>query len=206
MDTRVSSGVGRNGSTGARLVARHARGRRRSAGRGKVLVLNATYEPINVCTVRRAVVLVLKEKAEVLEGAGRFLHSEVLRLEQPSVIRLREYARIPRDPRRRKITRRAVLARDQWACQYCGSERGPLTLDHVVPRSRGGDSGWDNITSACAPCNRTKGDRLPAEARMHPRTKPGPPGPQVFIQIACPTVPDVWGRYLAAWSRTPEVA
>src|SRR5438046_6802568 len=120
---------------------------------GRVLVLNATYEPINVCTVRRAVVLLLKEKAEVIERSEFELHSATTTLARPIVIRLVSYVRIPRHTHRRKITRRAVFARDHWTCQYCGS-RSNLTVDHVVPRSKGGRSSWENIVASCAPCNR----------------------------------------------------
>ena len=78
---------------------------------------------------------------------------------------------VPRDTHRRKITRRAVFARDGWACQYCGA-RSNLTVDHVIPRSKGGSSDWENIVASCAPCNRRKGDRLPGQAGMHPRRRP----------------------------------
>ena len=101
-----------------------------------MLVLNATYEPINVCTVRRAVVLLLKDKAEVIEHAEWELHSANSTMARPVVIRLVSYVRIPRDTHRRKITRRAVFARDDWTCQYCGS-RSNLTVDHVVPALQG---------------------------------------------------------------------
>ena len=141
-----------------------------------MLVLNATYEPINVCTVRRAVVLLLKEKAEVVERARWELHSEHTTLPRPVVIRLVTYVRVPRDTHRRKITRRAVFARDGWTCQYCGA-RSSLTVDHVIPRSKGGDSSWENIVASCAPCNRRKGDRLPHQVDMHPRAKPRTPQP-----------------------------
>ena len=165
---------------------------------GRVLVLNATFEPINVCTTRRATVLLLKEKAEVVErGKGR-LRSENMSVERPAVIRLVTYVRVPRDVHRRKITRKAVLARDSWTCQYCGSERPGLTVDHVIPRSRGGESVWENIVASCAPCNRKKGNKMPREAQMHPRSQPRPPGPTVFIRIAAPRVPDTWERYLLA--------
>ena len=105
---------------------------------GRVLVLNASYEPINVCTMRRAAVLVLKERAEVLEEREGALRSERLEMQRPCVIRLHRYVRIPRDVHRRKITRKAVLARDAWTCQYCGHQASGLTVDHVIPRSRGG--------------------------------------------------------------------
>lgn len=163
---------------------------------GRVLVLNATFEPINVCTTRRATVLVLKGKAETLERGAGLLRSEHLALERPLVIRLIAFVKIPRDFHRRKITRKAVLARDLWTCQYCGDSNGGLTVDHVIPRSRGGESVWENIVASCGPCNRKKGDRLPREARMHPRRNPRAPGPTVFIRIAAPTIPNAWERYL----------
>jgi 5-methylcytosine-specific restriction endonuclease McrA len=175
------------------VVAPPAGGR----GRGRVLVLNASYEPINVCTVRRAAVLVLKSRAEMLERGLGALHSEKLELDRPCVIRLVRYVRIPRDVHRRKITRKAVLARDAYTCQYCGHETSGLTVDHVIPRSRGGLSVWENIVAACAPCNRKKGNRMPREASMHPSCRPKPPGPTVFIRIAAPRVPLAWEPYLA---------
>ncbi len=179
-------------------VARASASPGRGAGiGGRVLVLNATYEPIHVCSVRRATVLLLKAKAEMLETGDRALHSERLELERPVVIRLVTYVRVPRDVHRRKITRKAVLARDAWTCQYCGSERGGLTVDHVIPRSRGGESVWENIVASCAPCNRRKGNRLPREIQMHPKTTPRPPGPNVFIRVAAPKPPPIWERYLA---------
>ena len=93
-------------------------------------------------------------------------------MERPDVIRLVNYVRIPREAHRRKITRRAVLARDSWTCQYCGSTKSGLTVDHVIPRSRGGKSVWENIVAACATCNRRKGNRLPREIHMHPKNDP----------------------------------
>src|SRR3982074_1632254 len=105
--------------------------RRRGRESGRVLVLNATYEPINVCTVRRAVVLLLKDKAEILEHAEWELHSASRTVPRPMVIRLVSYVRIPRDTHRRKITRRAVFARDDRTCQYCGA-RSNLTGDHLA--------------------------------------------------------------------------
>jgi 5-methylcytosine-specific restriction endonuclease McrA len=163
---------------------------------GRVLVLNATFEPINVCTVRRAAVLVLKDKAEVLENSRDALRSERMSLQRPTVIRLVTYVRIPRDAHRRKITRKAVLARDSWTCQYCGSRKPGLTVDHVIPRSRGGKSVWENIVASCASCNRRKGNRLPREIQMHPATRPTAPGPTVFIRIASPRIPPAWQQYL----------
>ncbi|HVP02869.1 MAG TPA: HNH endonuclease [Solirubrobacteraceae bacterium] len=160
-----------------------------------MLVLNATYEPINVCTVRRAAVLLLKEKAELVERASWELRSEHTHMPRPVVIRLMAYVNVPRDTHQRKITRRAVFARDGWTCQYCGT-RSNLTVDHVIPRSKGGDSSWENIVASCAPCNRRKGDRLPAQANMHPRCTPRPPSPHVFLAVATPRIPAAWRAWL----------
>ena len=181
-----------NGASDGAKGARSAR-----LGNGRVLVLNATFEPINVCTVRRAAVLVLKEKAVMLERAERPLHSERLDLDRPIVIRLITFVKIPRDAHGRKITRKAVLARDAWTCQYCGSRKPGLTVDHIIPRSRGGKSVWENIVASCASCNRRKGSHLPREIKMHPRSRPRAPGPTVFIHIASPTIPHAWRQYLA---------
>ena len=138
---------------------------------GQVLVLNASYEPLNVCSVRRAHVLVFKGKAEVLEEHETPLHSATDTFARPHVIRLVQYVRVPQ-PEKRKISRRALFARDGWSCVYCGTAGGRLTLDHVVPRSRGGDSSWENVVTACAPCNLRKGDRLPEEVSMTMRRSP----------------------------------
>src|SRR5256885_3948386 len=150
---------------------------------GRVLVLNATYEPINVCTVRRAVVLLLKEKAELLDQAAWRLHSEHQTHARPTVIRLTAYVKVPRDTHRRKITRRAVFARDSWTCQYCGS-RSNLTVDHVVPKSKGGVSTWENIVASCAPCNRRKGNALARQVGMHLLRQPRTPSPTEVIHVA----------------------
>ena len=162
-----------------------------------MLVLNATFEPINVCTVRRAVVLLLKEKAEVIEHGDWELRSANRTVTRPVVIRLVSYVRVPRDTHRRKITRRAVFARDDWTCQYCGA-RSNLTVDHVIPRSKGGASSWDNIVASCAPCNLRKGNALPRQAGMRLQRQPRTPSPHVFIHVASPTIPAAWLQYLAA--------
>jgi 5-methylcytosine-specific restriction endonuclease McrA len=162
---------------------------------GRVLVLNASFEPINVCTVRRAIVLILKEKAEMVDDAGYELRAEKVSVTRPSVIRLVTYVRIPFHSFRRKITRRAVFARDGWQCQYCG-RRGSLTMDHIVPRSKGGDTSWDNVVACCAGCNRRKGDRSVSQAGMHLLSRPGTPHPTIFIHVASPTIPSAWQPYV----------
>lgn len=134
--------------------------------RRRVLVLNASYEPIHVCTVRRALVLVCKGAARVEEDAGRLVRTVRTAVAEPSVIRLTEYRRIPRP--RRVLSRRNILLRDRHTCQYCGVAfpASQLTLDHVRPRSRGGDGSWENLVTSCGRCNTRKGDRTPDEARM----------------------------------------
>ena len=140
-----------------------------------VLVLTASYEPINVCAARRAIVLVLKGVAMTEEENGHFLHSARFTIRVPSVIRLLEYRRIPHQTR--ALSRKNILLRDRSSCQYCGEElpSGELTLDHVVPRSRGGRTTWENVVTACSDCNLLKGNRLPLESGMYPRHLPRQP-------------------------------
>jgi 5-methylcytosine-specific restriction endonuclease McrA len=163
----------------------------------QVLVLNATYEPLNVVSVRRAVLLLLKEKAEIVEAAEAWLHSEQLALPVPLVIRLVYYVRIPRRfslP----LSRRTVLARDHYTCQYCGERlpKGQLTIDHVMPRSRGGETRWGNVATACGPCNRRKGDRTPEEARMPLRREPRRPRYLALTLLEGATAPPAWSKYM----------
>ena len=162
----------------------------------QVLVLNASYEPLNVTSVRRAHVLVFKGKAEVIEELEQPLRSATDTYPWPHVIRLVQYVRVPRTLQR-KISRRALFARDGWRCMYCGTANGRLTLDHVVPRSRGGDSVWENVVTSCAPCNMRKGDRLLHEVRMTLHRPPRPPTPALFIKLASPTIPTGWRPYLS---------
>jgi 5-methylcytosine-specific restriction endonuclease McrA len=162
---------------------------------GHVLVLNASYEPLNVCSVRRAHVLVFKGKAEVIEELARPLRSASSTFRWPHVIRLVTYVRVPRAIQR-KISRRALFARDGWRCVYCGATAGRLTLDHVMPRSKGGESIWENVVTACAPCNHKKGNRTLKEAHMELRFLPKPPAPTLFIQLSTPRIPTGWKQYL----------
>ena len=137
-----------------------------------VLVLNASYEPINVCAARRAIILVLKGVATAEEENGHYLHAARLAFRVPSVIRLLEYRRIPHQSR--ALSRKNILLRDRNTCQYCAEvlPSSELTLDHVIPRSRGGLSTWENLVACCHPCNRRKGNRLPGEAAMHLMREP----------------------------------
>jgi len=142
--------------------------------RHPVLVLNASYEPIHVCVVRRALVLVFKGVASAEELSHWQVHSASQAVSVPSVIRLLEYRRIPRQTR--SLSRKNILLRDRHTCQYCGEVFSPieLTLDHVMPRSRGGKSSWENLVTCCRRCNNCKGDRLPEEANMLLQRRPRP--------------------------------
>jgi 5-methylcytosine-specific restriction endonuclease McrA len=139
-----------------------------------VLVLNASYEPINICAARRAIVLVLKGLAMPEEENGHFLHAARVTMRVPSVIRLLEYRRIPHQTR--ALSRKNILLRDRNTCQYCGivMPAGELTLDHVIPRSRSGASTWENLVACCHPCNRKKGNQLLAETSMKLMKEPRP--------------------------------
>jgi len=125
-----------------------------------VLVLNASYEPINICGARRALVLVLKGVAKTEEEHGLILHAQRSRMAMPSVIRLLEYRRIPHQTR--ALSRKNILLRDRNTCQYCSTvlPSSELTLDHVIPRSRGGNSTWENLVACCHSCNRRKSNRM----------------------------------------------
>lgn len=138
-----------------------------------VLVLNQNYEPLNVCNARRALVLIDGGKAEVLEHGDAPIRTPSRQLARPSVIRLVYMIRRPRP--RVRLTRREVFVRDYHTCQYCGQRGRDLTLDHVVPRHRGGRHSWDNLVSACRSCNHRKGGRTPEEARMLLRRSPMEP-------------------------------
>lgn len=159
-----------------------------------VLVLNSTYEPVNVCSTNRAIVLLLKGKAETVEAGAHLIRSERAALATSSVIRLNYYVRLPRAEGRR-LSRRAILARDGFRCQYCGSTHH-LTIDHIVPRSRGGLTSWDNVITCCAACNVRKGACLPSEVGMKPSRRPRPPAPGDFVLASHKVVPEAWLPYL----------
>jgi 5-methylcytosine-specific restriction endonuclease McrA len=139
-----------------------------------VLVLNASYEPINICAARRALVLVLKGVASAEEESQAHVHSPRHSIRVPSVIRLLEYRRIPHQTR--ALSRKNILMRDRYTCQYCHRTMpsGELTLDHVVPRSRAGETTWENLVACCHPCNNRKGSRTPEEAGMKLARAPRP--------------------------------
>jgi 5-methylcytosine-specific restriction endonuclease McrA len=158
------------------------------------LLLNASFEPLCVVSSRRAVVLVLKEKAEIVHRNGAEMRSERRSIPVPTVIRLVHFVRVPFRASA-PLSRRAVFARDNQRCQYCG--RGAENLDHVVPRSRRGTHTWDNVVASCRSCNARKGDRLSSECGMSPRRTPiAPHATQSLIVSAGPVDPD-WHPYLS---------
>lgn len=145
----------------------------------KVLVLNASYEPLNITSWRRAIVLLLKGKAEQLEYHTTAIST---RFPKPTVIRLRYYVRVPY--KEIPLTRRNILERDAQTCQYCAFRGDNLTLDHVIPRSRGGGESWDNLVAACVRCNVHKGNRTPEEAQMPLLSRPRRPHSSLHFEIA----------------------
>lgn len=160
---------------------------------GRALVLNASYQPLCVVPVRRALVLALKGKADVLHTNGQVFRSEALEIRAPSVVRLNYYVKVPYRARA-SLSRRAVLVRDNFECQYCG--RTAENVDHVIPRSRGGGHSWDNVVAACRPCNSRKENRLAADIGMHLRRLPRQPHESVWIVVAVERVDPLWEQYL----------
>lgn len=166
------------------------------------LALNASYEPLTILPVRRALRLVIEEKAEALEvDEERPFRSENLEFSAPVVIRLVRYIHVPRRFRR-QVTNTFLFARDEYTCQYCGRHRSKLgyreslTRDHVLPVSRGGDNGWRNVVTACSRCNLEKGDRLPREAGMELHSRPSEPN-HVELVWAVRKVTPIQAKYIA---------
>lgn len=168
-----------------------------------VLVLNQDYEPLNVSRVRRAVVLMLRGKAEALENGSRLIHTPRYSLPVPSVIRLVYFVKRPRPEK--KLTRLEVFRRDQYRCQYCGRESTELTVDHVIPRHKGGRHVWENVVSACIPCNSRKAGRTPKEAGLKLIRQPFTPRISgYFIPPDYIKRHNEWQRFIPMWQRTEE--
>jgi len=165
-----------------------------SAFSGHVLVLNQDYRALSVCSVERAVVLLLLHKAELVHAAqGRALRSSRQRHPWPSIVRLKVYVHVPY--KKIMLTRRNILRRDRYRCQYCNSG-DRLTLDHVLPKSRGGRDTWENLVAACVPCNNRKGSRTPEEAGMPLPRRPFRPSHVMFIRDYIGQLDDTWKPYL----------
>ena len=160
-----------------------------------VLVLNQSYEPLTICRARRAVVLLYWGKAEMLENGVGFIHTVSETFPLPSVIRLDFMVRRPH--RERKLTRIEIFNRDRYTCQYCGKETRHLTLDHVLPRYRGGQHTWENVVAACVACNRRKAGRTPKEAGMRLVRPPSSPRDRnFFIPYHYRETRTEWQKYL----------
>jgi 5-methylcytosine-specific restriction endonuclease McrA len=157
------------------------------------LVLNASYEPLCVVSTRRALMLVLDDKAELVTATDRFFHSERAAYPEPSVVRLSYFVKVPYQARV-ALNRRAVFVRDGHRCQYC--DQPAENIDHVIPRSRGGTHSWDNVVAACRPCNARKMDRLLHETSMRLRRPPRPPRERIWVLAAVGTVRPDWEPYL----------
>ena len=170
------------------------------SGVSRALVLNASLEPLSVVPVRRALVLVLRDRADVLVMNGALWRSEMVSMPSPSVVRLKRYVRVPYE-RRVPVNRRTVFQRDGHRCQYCGHQAE--NLDHVIPRSQGGEHSWSNVVAACRRCNTKKGGRTPAEAGLDLACVPRQPraGAWVAAAIVGSVDPD-WAPYIGMSERS----
>jgi len=148
----------------------------------EVLVLNCNHEPLNICHYRRALGLIFTGRAVVLETNGELVRSERLALHMPSVVRLAYQVKRPIPELR--LSRRSILARDAYTCQYCGQQRRVLTIDHVIPRDAGGEHTWENLVCCCTQCNNVKGNRNPEQAGLKLRRQPRRPRYVPFISYS----------------------
>ncbi len=160
----------------------------------KVLLLNQNYEPITVVSAKKAIILFVLQKVEIIEKRDQFVRSQYMALPLPSVIRLTCYVKVPR--KRVELTRANLFRRDNNRCQYCGTRKGPLTIDHIVPKTRGGKDTWENLVSACVKCNNKKGNRTPEEAGMPLLKKPKRPNYLFFMQYFIGLSEQAWKPYL----------
>lgn len=160
---------------------------------GRALVLNATFEPLCVVASRRALVLVLDGKADLVHDTGAAYHSARATYPEPSVVRLSRYVRIQRQTRI-AISRRSVFARDHHRCQYCGG--AAENIDHVIPRSRGGPHSWENVVAACRRCNAAKEDYLLEESGLVLARPPKVPRSRVWLLVASGEVRSEWAPYV----------
>ncbi len=170
-----------------------------------VLVLNSSYEPLNVTLWQRAVELIFSGKAEAIHNTSRRLRSAGgFEMALPSVIRMLYFVR--RRPKRVALTKKNVLLRDDYICQYCGAcgDRATMTVDHVIAKSAGGQSSWENLVAACTHCNGRKGSRTPRQAGMTLRRKPKEPRHIPFLVVRRHTEQDEWWKYLALYAVSIE--
>ena len=160
-----------------------------------MLVLNHNYEPLSICNVKKAVILLYLGKAELIAACdGRSLHSVYMTMPYPSIVRLSVYIRVPY--KKIVLSRKNILRRDGHRCQYCGKTEAVLTVDHVVPKAKGGPDTWENLVAACVQCNNSKGDRSPHDAQMKLLRKPIRPNHVMFIRHFVGAVDEHWKPYL----------
>ena len=163
-----------------------------------VLVLNVNYEPLNVCSTRRAMGLLLMEKAMMVSNGRGVIRTASRSYLRPSVIRLGYMVKRPRP--RVKLTKQEILHRDNFTCQYCGQRGGALTIDHIVPRHRGGTHSWNNLVIACQACNRKKGGRTTDEARMRLLHEPlEPPATATYLYRRYLKANQDWITFIEGW-------
>ena len=163
-----------------------------------VLVLNANFAPINVCSIQRAMTLILTEKASLVINGRGYIHTVSRKFQRPSVIRLGGMIKRPRP--RVKLSRKEIFRRDGYTCQYCGTRMGVLTIDHVIPKRLGGPHSWENLVTACASCNHKKGGRRLEQAGMHLHKKPAePPLSAMYIFERHAQFNAEWKPFLEGW-------
>ena len=160
----------------------------------QVPVLNQSYEPLSVCTAKRAIVLVFLGKAEIVERRNLRIHAAFESFELPSIVRLVAYVRIPNTGI--ILSRKNVIKRDGHQCQYCGTMRGPMTVDHIIPRIRRGEDTWENLVCACQSCNNKKGDRSVEQANLSLLRRPRQPTRIHFIRDFIGVGDQKWRPYL----------
>ena len=160
----------------------------------RVLLLNQNYEPMTVCSARKAIVLLYLGKAEMVEKDSGWVHSVSTSMPIPSIVRLSRLIRAPR--RRVLLNRKNIIRRDGHQCQYCGSKEGPFTVDHIMPRNRGGGDSWENLVCACMKCNCQKGNKTPHEANMPLLREPRRPGYLFFVRSLVNKPDEKWKPYL----------
>lgn len=162
---------------------------------GRVLMLNQSYEPVSICSAKKAIVLLFLMKADLVEHRGdRSIRTVRTDFPYPSVIRLASFVRVPY--RKVELSRKNLHRRDNYRCQYCGKRSVELTIDHVIPKSRGGQDSWENLVSACVRCNNRKGNRTPEEASMPLLTKPTKPHHILFMKQYLGKVEKSWKPFL----------
>jgi 5-methylcytosine-specific restriction endonuclease McrA len=160
----------------------------------QVLVLNQNYMPMTVCNAKKAVTMIFRGRAEVIEQADGFIRSVSLAIPFPLVVRIGVFVRVP--IKRVELTRKNIIKRDNHQCQYCGTRSATMTVDHVVPKTRGGEDSWENLVAACVQCNNSKGNMTPDEALMPLRRRPKKPSRLAFIQHFVGAKNEKWRPYL----------